>query len=283
MLLTGLALALTGCGSVSLVYGQGGNLGYWWLDRYVDFNAEQAPRARAALADWFSWHRRNALADDIAWLEQRADEVAQELTPAQVCAWFDQLRQRRAAYLAPLLPATTALAATLEPRQLEHIAQRQASRNDDWRDDHLQPRPADRLDADAKRIRERAEMFYGRLDAAQRRYIVERLKGNTPWSAERWYADMLADQAALLEALRGVARQGPTGPAAAALAAALQQPGAAADAATLAWREQLQAYQCAYTAELHRRTTPEQRANAARTLRGWAQDLRAFLPAAAPG
>jgi hypothetical protein len=124
-------------------------------------------------------------------------------------------------------------------------------------------------------------MLYGRLDTAQRRFIVERLKGNTPWSAERWYTDMLADQTAVLQSLRAVATRGGTPDAAAAeLAAALLQPGARADAATLAWRDQLQTYQCRFTAELHKRTTPGQRQRAAETLRGWAQDLRAFLPGA---
>lgn len=271
---------LGGCSSVGLAYGQAGTLGYWWLDRFADFNAEQAPRVRATLQDVLAWHRRSgALAEDITLLDQLAGELTQDISPAQACAWFERLRQRRQLYTARITGPVGDMAATLEPRQLRRIAERQASRNEDWRDDHLQPRPADRLEGDVRRIRERAEMLYGRLDAVQRRAIVERLQdGHSPWDAQRWYAGMLADQAALQAALRGVAESGGTPATREALAAVLLRAGAAPDATTQAWREQLQAYQCAVGADLHRRTTPAQREAAARTLRGWAQDLRAYLP-----
>jgi hypothetical protein len=274
-------VSLSACGSLSLVYGQAGTLSYWWLDRYVDFTPEQAPRVRAALQEALAWHRRAALAEDIAWLDQIAGQLAQDLGAAQLCGWLDQLEQRGKLSLARLLPPAADIAATLDARQLKRIAERRASKNEEWRDEHLQAKPADRIEADAKRMRERAEMLYGRLDSAQRRFILERLQGNTPWVAERWYADMLVNQAALFAALRKLSESGASPANAEQLAAALLRPGADADAATLAWREQLQAYQCSFAADLHKRTTPAQREAAARTLRGWAQDLRAYLPAAA--
>lgn len=281
----GVAL-LAGCSTLSLGYGQGVNLATWWLDRYVGFNDDQKPRLRVALQDWMAWHRSQALADDIALLEQAAREVRQDTTPAQVCAWWDRFTQRRTLYLTQLLPAATELAATLEPRQLESIQARQASKNADWRDDHLQAKPAERLAGDVERVRDRAEMLYGKLDSEQRRYLVERQQGATPWDAERWFSGMVRDQSALLQALRAVAGTTPGTPAAAdarqQLADTLLRPGATADAATKAWRQQLLTYQCTVGAELHNRTNAEQRETAARTLRGWAQDLRGHvLPAAA--
>jgi hypothetical protein len=284
LLTTGL-LALGGCSTLSLGYGQGANLATWWLDRYADFNDEQRPRVRAALQDWMAWHRSQALADDVALLEQAAREVRLDTTPAQVCAWWDRLGQRRTLYVTQLLPGVADLAATLEPRQLDTIQARQASKAVDWREDHLQPRPADRLEGEVKRVRERAETLYGKLDAAQRRYLLERLQGATPWDAERWHAGMLREQAALLLALRAVSTAAPGSPAAAAarrqLADALLRPEASADAATRTWRQQLLTYQCTVGAELHNRTSPDQRETAVRNLRGWAQDLRSHLPAGA--
>jgi hypothetical protein len=283
--LLGALLLLGGCSTLSLGYGQGPNLAYWWLDRYADFTDDQRPRVRAALQDWLGWHRSQALGDDIALLEQAAREVRQDATPAQVCAWWDRTVQRRTLYLTQLLPAAADLAASFDERQLKHIEARQQVKDQEWRDDHLQPKPADRMDGEVKRVRERAEMLYGKLDAAQRRSIVERLQGNTPWDAARWHAGLVREQAALLQALRAVAGAGHGTPAAAQarkqLSEALLRPDAGADAATRQWREQLLAYQCDVGAELHNRTTPEQRETAARNLRGWAQDLRGHLPAAA--
>lgn len=280
------AAVLAGCSTLSLGYGQGVNLATWWLDRYVGFNDDQKPRLRAALQDWMAWHRSQALADDVALLEQAAREVRQDTTSAQVCAWWDKFNQRRTLYLTQLLPAATELATTLEPRQIESIQARQASKQADWRDDHLQAKPAERLAGEVDRVRDRAEMLYGKLDSAQRRYLVERQQGPTPWDAERWFAGMVREQAALLQALRAVSGAAPGTPAASEarkqLAEVMLRPDTNADAATKAWRQQLLTYQCMVGAELHNRTNAEQRETAARNLRGWAQDLRGHvLPAAA--
>jgi hypothetical protein len=282
----GIALLLGGCSSLSLGYGQGVNLAYWWLDRYVSFNDDQKPRVRGALQDWMSWHRSQALGDAVGLLEQAAREVGQDITPAQVCGWWDKYNQRRTSYLTQLLPAAADLAATLEPRQLDNVQARQISKDADWRDEHLQPKPTDRLEGEVKRVRDRAEMLYGKLDAAQRRYLVERLQGATPWDADRWHAGMVREPAVLLAALRGVAAAAPGTPAAAEarkqLGEALLRPDANVDGATKVWRQELLTYQCSVGAELHNRTSAEQRETAARNLRGWAQDLRGhLLPAAA--
>ena len=34
---------------------------YWWLERYIDFDETQEPRAREAVAEWFRWHRSTQL------------------------------------------------------------------------------------------------------------------------------------------------------------------------------------------------------------------------------
>lgn len=46
------------------------------------------------------------------------------------------------------------------------------------------------------------------------------------------------------------------------------------DDATRQYREQLVRFQCELAADLHNRTTPEQREHAAERLQGWARDLR---------
>ena len=44
-------------------------------------------------------------------------------------------------------------------------------------------------------------------------------------------------------------------------------------------RDRVLENQCAFAAEMQLRSTPVQRRHAADTLRGWAQDLRGFVPA----
>jgi hypothetical protein len=70
----GVALALTtllsGCGAMRLAYNQAPDLGYWWLDKYIDFNDEQTPRVRDAIASWFRWNRSTQLPDYAQWLDK---------------------------------------------------------------------------------------------------------------------------------------------------------------------------------------------------------------------
>ncbi|MFM2119553.1 MAG: hypothetical protein RL722_1021 [Pseudomonadota bacterium] len=295
----GACLLASGCSTLGLAYGQAPTLAYWWADRYVDFDAEQSRLAKAALQDWAAWHRRAALAEDIALLERSAELLRQpELEARSVCAALDEVRARRPRYLEPLMPALLDIAGGLSPRQLDRIAQRQAEANKTWREEHLQPRADERLEADVKRILDYAEDFYGRLDGEQRRYISTRVAElsstasasasgsgdeGPPWDGERWYADRLSQQQRLLKALRDVAgarMPEARGAAREALARQLSQP--EVDAATLAWRRRLEAVQCRFVAELHQRTTAAQHEQAVRRLRGWAKDLRAYLPANLP-
>ena len=43
-----------GCSALRVTYGQGPLLAYLWLDSQLAFSADQSPRVRAALAEWFS-------------------------------------------------------------------------------------------------------------------------------------------------------------------------------------------------------------------------------------
>ena len=59
---------LAGCSALRLGYDQGPTLAWWWLDGYVDFRSEQAPRAKEAIRQWFAWHRTAQLPGHAAWL-----------------------------------------------------------------------------------------------------------------------------------------------------------------------------------------------------------------------
>ena len=62
LLLAGL-LALAGCSSLRLVYNHGDTVLYWWLDAYVDFNADQKVWVKKDIDNLFSWHRKTQLHD----------------------------------------------------------------------------------------------------------------------------------------------------------------------------------------------------------------------------
>src|SRR6185295_17419252 len=81
-----LGAALAACSAVKLAYNNLPEVGYWWLDGYVDFDDAQTPRVREELRQLLAWHRRDEL-PKIADLLQQAQALAPaDLTPAQACA-----------------------------------------------------------------------------------------------------------------------------------------------------------------------------------------------------
>ena len=272
------ALLMSGCATLRWGYSQGSTLGYWWLDRYAGFTDTQAPQVRAALAQWFDWHRREQLADDVALLEQAARAAPDALSAAQVCSWWGTIEKKRDLYLAMTAPALAQLAPSLSPEQWRQVQQRFDKVNATWRDEQLDANPVERERSAVERVVERAEKLYGRLDRAQLDFITERMR-RSPWDAQRWLDERQADQRDTLRTLSGLAQAGTTEAARQEIVRAwLRRVVQPSDVSTSAYRASLREDQCAFIAEVHGRSSAAQRRHAAETLRGWAADLRGFVP-----
>lgn len=270
-----LLIGLGACSMLRLGYSQGPELVYWWLDGYADFSEEQSPRVREALAEAFRWHRREQLPGIADQLAQLRDEVAQPTDAAAVCRWQDVVRARMDAVTTQVLPAALELAATLSPAQLGHIERQQAKKNAEFRTTHLQRDADERRAAQLKRGVERAEMLYGRLDAAQRERIARALQAS-PFNGEAWLAEREARQQLVLRTLRGLHHRRLD----VAAARAALQPLTTQQALRADYRDDLRRitqYNCQWMAELHNSTTPAQRQAAQERLGGWEGDLRALI------
>lgn len=264
---------LSGCSSLRLGYSHGPTLAYWWLDDYIDFSPQQAPRVRAALEQWFAWHRSQRLAQDLALLERARREVQSDVTPAQICAGWSQVLQWADSAYARLAPAVAEIAATLTDEQLAHLETRFAEKNRKWTREHLQADRQVRLDAQLDRVVDNAEKLYGRLERSQKLWLASQLALSVH-DARQALAQRQAQQQDTLQRLRQI-RAG---------AAALPllrdwlerqiEPG---DETARHARSAFVSERCQLTADLHNRTTPAQRRHAIDTLAGWQQDLRDFV------
>ena len=274
-----LALVLLGgCSAVRIGYNQAPTLAWWWIDGYLDFDADQAPQVKDALNRWFAWHRSTQLPDYAQLLAAAQQQVMQPATPQQVCRWGDELRARLATAFAHGVPMAAELLPLLQPVQLAHLEQRYRKSNRNFEEDFLQ-QPDERLKASVKRTVDRAEMLYGRLDERQKKLIAAGVAAS-PFDPEAWFAERQAVQG---EALQTLARLTAGGPARAdrdsnlaglqALAARVQR---APPGPYRSYQQRLNDYNCAFIAQLHNSTTPAQRQAARERLRGWEEDLRAL-------
>lgn len=279
-LLTLCVLLLTACSAVRLGYEQGPTLAWWWLDRQLDFSAEQKPRVQGALADWFDWHRATQLpvyADELARLQRLRTE---RLSPAQVCALAAGWQQRLRTATLQALPAAAEVVRTLTPAQIDHFERHQAEVLDDAATQFLKPATeAERRKLLFEREAERFEMLYGDLEEAQRQRLAESLAAS-PFDPERWIAERRARSADLVRALRQWQAERAS---AATVQAGLQR---LADEVLVSPRPAYRELQrrvleanCAMAAELHNSATPAQRQHAAERVKRWENDARALAAA----
>lgn len=276
LVLPWLIFSMSGCSSVRFAYNQGSTAAYWWLDSHVDFSSEQSPRVRAALDEWFAWHRATQLGDYAALLVSAGRQAADNVTPAQVCRFSRSVELRLTRAFEPAAAPMAEIVRGLSAAQLRHLEQHYAKGNAEWQRDHVQQVPAERQAAALKRWVERAESFYGTLDDAQRRLVAAGL-ASSPFDAQRGFEERRLRQQDILRTLRQLqADRADAAATEAALRAMAQHMVDSPRADYRALRERASEAQCALVAQLHNTTTPAQRASALRQIKSWEDDLRAL-------
>jgi hypothetical protein len=121
-----------------------------------------------------------------------------------MCAWSNDLRARFDTAIEHAVPAMAEIMPTLSAQQIASIEKRYAAKNDEYRDDFLHRDPAKRKKAATQREIERAEEFYGRLDDAQRAFVVRAI-AESPWDGDMAYAERLRRQQDMLSIVRRLA------------------------------------------------------------------------------
>lgn len=272
-----LLLSLVGCSALRFAYNQAPDLVYWWLDAYVDFEDEQTPQVRQAINQWFEWHRHSQLPDYAAQLAKLETEVSQPATPAQLCHWWDDIEKRRDVLVEQAVQKLGPLAVSLTPRQLERIERRYAKTNKEFQKDYLQENLQDRRKASIKRVVERSETIYGRIDDKQRDLIAQRL-ATSPFDPQLWNTERRRRQQDVVQTLRQLQTSKASAeqavPAVRALAQRLIH---SPDENYRRYAAQLVAYNCEFAAQLHNTTSANQRRTAVTKLKGWEADLRALI------
>jgi hypothetical protein len=279
--LLALAALLSGCGAMRFAYGQGPELGYWWLDGYADFNELQTPRAREAVEGWFRWHRATQLPDYAQFLVRLQAQATEPVTPTQVCRIYDEAMSRTGPMLEQALPAAVETVQSLTLQQIAHIEHKYDKVNTEFRSDYLQRDPAERLKKSVERAVDRAEMLYGDLSDAQQEQLA-RAVAASPFDPQLWLGErMLRQQEALKTLRRLVTERADADQTLAALRMLVRHVQRSPREVYVSYRARLQQYNCNVAAQLHNSTSPEQRQAAVKKLRSWEEDARALAGDAA--
>jgi len=271
----------SGCSALRIGYATAPDIVFWWFDRYVDFDESQSPRVREAIAQWFAWHRQTQVPEYAGQLAKARTEVLADTTPARVCEWQQEVLKRAHVAFDRFAPAAAELMLTITPEQIGHIERRYEKFNQDFRDDYLQSDPRKRARETLKRVVDRTETLYGKLDDAQRDRIAEALT-RSPFDPELWLSERKLRQQDALQILRKVTSEGASrDQAQAALRGYVDRLEHSPRDNYRRYFARLTEFNCAVAANIHNGTNAAQRNTAAKRLAGWEGDLR-HIAATAP-
>ncbi len=197
------ALVLSGCSAAKLAYNNAPDLGYWWLDSYLDLGDAQSLKLRTDLTTLHGWHRQNELPLYIGTLENLRRLAPANVTPDQACELGDGLKARLQSLLNQAEPALLSLAQNTRTDQLTHLAQQFEKHNKKWRAEWMEGTPTERTARRQKQWVDRAEMLYSRLEEPQMAVLRASL-ATSGFDADWRYRDMQRRQQDALATLRRV-------------------------------------------------------------------------------
>ena len=272
-----LALLLTGCSLITLGYGRLPMVAQWRLDAMFELSAEQSRQVRPQLDRWLAWHRQSHMPQYAAMLQRWQALAVQDLTPQQVCAEFQPIRQWADEAVQQLLPALVPIASSLTPAQIEHWGRHQTRKDEEFLAEFGSIIKASANSnaasaVNAKRLQraiERAEMFYGPLTAAQRDWLAQRLARST-FDAQRVVQERQRRQADAVQAVQSI--QAGANPLL-TLQQVWQRNQQSPNPTYAAYSQRMVQDGCTQLAELHNQTTPEQRRMAVQKLQGFERDV----------
>lgn len=267
---------LSGCSTIKLVYNQSDDLLYWWVDAYVDLEAEQKAGTREALGDLQRWHRQQQLPEYVALLQKTRSMALQDITAAQVCATTEDMKTSFLTLLRHIEPAAARLGTQLNAQQLQHMRKRYDKTNKEWRSDWLEGSAEKRLRYRTKQALNRLEDFYGRLDDPQREVLNQWLSSSA-FDAALNYAERERRQADSLQTLQRMADSGSVTAAQGLLRAWIDRTFNSPNEHYRSYSQAQWQENCLGLAKLHNSTTPAQRQRLVETLRGYETDLKTLI------
>jgi Family of unknown function (DUF6279) len=270
------ASLLSACSAVKLAYNQAPDLTYWWLDGYFDFNDQQTPKVRDELTKLFAWHRSSELPKTADLLAQAAQLASGDITAGQACRLYEQGRALVDNVTNQALPALAALAPTVTPDQIDHLKRKYAKNAEEFKRDFVNASAANREARRLKQSVDRSEMLYGKLEDAQIA-VIKQMLADSSFNAQASIKERERRQRELIDLLTSLSAA-KASPASSehALRVYFQRVWESPDPAYRASVQRMTAQACQSFASIHASTTPAQRANAVKVLKGYETDLRAL-------
>jgi hypothetical protein len=271
------ACALAACSTgVKLGYNNADTLLIYTLDGYVGLSSEQDALVRDRAGALLAWHRTTQLRETAQLFENARAKLAGPVTAADVLRFNAAINAQIAAVGEKAAPDIAQLALTLTPEQLTRIERKLATDSSKARRELVQFAGKESLEQRVQKYSERAEFWFGRLSPEQLAIVRDSL-AKRPSNAAWWQDERERRQRELVALLQRIRNERPPEATAAiwlrAYFAALQAPPEPARRAAI---EEFRQNNAELVAQLFNAATAEQKAQLARRLGGFADDLAAL-------
>jgi hypothetical protein len=269
-------ILLAACSSLQLGYNNADIVLAYSLDSYLDLDDEQERLARERIDALLRWHRSTQLRDYAALLAEAETKVGGPVSTADVREFNRRVNRGLAAIGERTAPDLAYLALTLQPAQIERLADRLDRDSSKVRRELVRFAGPESAEQRIERAIERAEEWLGPLAPAQRELIRTSLDLR-PDAQDAWMQERERRQRGLVSVLARIRSEQPTQATATAWLreyfADLAEP---RDEQRRARLEQLRDDNAALIAQLVNSATPMQRATLTKKLRGYAADFNAL-------
>jgi hypothetical protein len=204
--------------------------------------------------------------------------VAEDISAEQVCSLAQSITDSLDPLVDQFEEPLTRLSLTLTTAQLQTLKKKYQQDLKDYRKDWKLDASAEaQLDVQTDKGQSNAERLYGRLSAQQKK-LLRQLAQNSGFEAERTSAERERQQRESLAMHTRIVQNQPTPEEARAWVRQwLQSSLHTADPEYAAYLKKRKRLNCEASAQFHNTTTPEQRARAVKTLKGYEEDVRALM------
>lgn len=207
LLLAGL-LALAGCSSLRLVYNHGDTVLYWWLDAYVDFNADQKVWVKKDIDKLFSWHRKAQLHDYAQVLQNAQRQLQGNPGPADLMADYKDIKSRTQLLLFKAVPELAELALSLRPEQIAKLEKKFNANNEEFRKKNMKGDRERQQKFRFQKSMEQFELWFGNFSREQEEQI-RKASDARPLDNEIWLDERMRRQRNILTLLQRIQRDKP--------------------------------------------------------------------------
>jgi hypothetical protein len=195
------AALVAGCTVLRFAYESADDYLHYRAKSYLDLDAKGSQELEERIAEFFAWHRKNALPQYARLSDDAARRVGKGLAGEDIAWGYDSLVAHARQGLRVAAERIAPLLDRLTPQQLTHMERQFAEDNRKFAREHLRGSEAERRKRRAKRVEARIEDWVGSLSGAQREK-VRQFSERAPLYDELRDRDRKRMQSELLDMIR---------------------------------------------------------------------------------